>query len=132
MEYNIKWGNNNLDDNYIIMNYQALKSMIENLINTYKCPECKSSISEGNVDIIWAAWTNVNIDVECPKCRKHSMIKSQIIQMNINNIESLRSSLLDIKNLKSSIKHGINDSEITNLSKDLKSDSLNVSDLFEK
>ncbi|MDD3646219.1 MAG: hypothetical protein PHH06_02300 [Candidatus Gracilibacteria bacterium] len=114
------------------MNYQALKSMIENLIKTYKCPECKSSVTEENIDIVGAAGANVNIDVECPKCKKHSMIKSQIIQMNINSIEGLRNSIQNIKNLKSSIKHGINDSEITNLSKDLKSEHINVSDLFEK
>jgi hypothetical protein len=35
------------------MNFQSIKSMIESLVKTYKCPECSEWITETNVDIIW-------------------------------------------------------------------------------
>lgn len=119
------------------MNYQALKTMIESLIKSYKCPECSSSISDTNVDIIWAAWNNVNIDIECPKCKKHSIVKSQVIQMNVGNLWQLKDNLLNLKNNiwkpRLNVKHKtIKDKEIIDLSKDLKNDKLNASDLFGK
>ena len=109
------------------MNYQALKSMIESLIKSYKCNECGSNITEENIDIVWAAWNNVNIDIECPNCKKHAMVKSQVMQIDINNIKWLKNSLL---NLKNKIETPIKDEEMIKLSKDLKNRNLNVKDLF--
>jgi DNA-directed RNA polymerase subunit RPC12/RpoP len=88
------------------MNYQALKSMIDNLVKNYKCNECWSNITDNNIDIVWAAWNNVNIDIECPKCKKHAMLKSQVIQIDINNIKDLKNNLL---HLKSKIENPIRD-----------------------
>ena len=117
------------------MNYQALKSMIESLVTSYKCGECSSSITAANIDIMWAAWNNVNIDIQCPKCKKHSMVKSQIMQMNVENLEQLKQNLnqirWNIKNAKVSINtSSIKDKEIIDLSKELKNNKCEASDLF--
>lgn len=117
------------------MNYQALKTMIESILNSYKCAECGSSVTADNIDIMWAAWNNVNIDIECPKCKKHAMVKSQIMQMNVNNIEQLKENLDKIKgsllNLNTWIKSElIKDKDIIDLSKDLKNKNIEAWDLF--
>jgi len=109
------------------MNYQALKSMIDNLVKNYKCNECWSSITEKDIDIVWAAWNSVNIDVYCPKCKKHAMVKSQVLQIDITNFSGLKNTLLNINNKK---QNTIKDEEMIKLSKELKSRNLNAKDLF--
>jgi len=117
------------------MNYKALKWMIDNLTSTYTCPECSSNVEEGNVDIIWAAWTTINIDIECSNCGKHSMIKSEIITLDLSNIQNIpwlqwtfewvtsRHNLIDPKKI-------IKDEQIVELNKDLRKTNLWVEDLF--
>lgn len=120
------------------MNYQSLKWMIESIINSYKCPECKNMINENNIEIIWAAWNTVNIDIWCLNCWKHSMIKTEVLSIDLTNkwlsqesINKLRQNLLNLKPntwfKKSKI---INDEEIVNLNKNMKKQSFQVSDLF--
>lgn len=60
------------------MNFQTLKAMIENLIKSFTCPACNSAIAENSIEIIWAAGTTVNIDIECPNCKKHALIKAEL------------------------------------------------------
>lgn len=117
------------------MNFQALKWMIESLVQTYKCPNCDSGVSDENVDIIWAAWTNINIDLGCPNCDKHSMIKAEMLSfelwpINISkwNMIWLKNGLSKLKSTKNN-KYLIKDSEITALNKKLK-ELKEVSDLF--
>lgn len=121
------------------MNYQALKWMLESIVKTYKCPACGAEISENNVDIVWAAWTTVNIDIECAKCQKHSMIKAEMTQINLWEVNLSKDWLVWLKNTLEKIKDNlkqinnpnkIKDEEIINLSKDLKKDNLNISELF--
>lgn len=117
--------------------------MLESLVKVYKCPICNAEIIENSVDIVWAAWNTVNIDIECHNCKKHSMIKAEI-----NNVHLLPLSLWEtwvewfkknLQNIKSQIttsditanKNGkITDTEIVKLDKKLKEKNLNVSDLF--
>jgi len=110
------------------MNYQALKTMIESLVKTYKCKDCWSDITEENIDIVWAAWNNVNIDLECPKCNTHTMVKSQVVQIDLGNIKNLKNSLIS---LKTNIENPIKDEVMIKLSKDLKNRNLNAKDLFQ-
>lgn len=124
------------------MNYKTLKWMLESLVKVYKCPMCNAEINEDNVDIVWAAWNTVNIDIECHKCKKHSMIKAEINSINLvplnlweTWIEGLKKSLEDIKwqmtnNDNSNNDKIITDKEIVNLNKKLKDSNLNASDLF--
>ena len=119
------------------MNYQSLKWMIESLIKSYKCPECLSWINDVNIDIIWAAWTTLNIDIECAKCLKHSIVKTEVLSINLSNrglsednIMKLKKSLLSNNWWKISKKLIIKDEEIVDLNKNLKKNKLNVSDLL--
>jgi len=118
------------------MNYQALKWMLESLVKTYKCPSCDADIWENNVDIVWAAWNTVNIDIECIKCQKHSMIKAEITQIDLSriplikeNIEKLKNNLSKMSGASENSKR-IVDTEIVKLNKDLKAKNLNISDLL--
>jgi hypothetical protein len=124
------------------VNYQTLKWMIENFIKTYKCPSCSATTDESLVDIIGAAGNTINIDIECSACKKHSMIKAEVAQIDMSNISLAKDKINQIKNILQTISwngktmfqeqksESINDSEIVSLSKDLKARKLKVSDLF--
>ena len=112
------------------MIYEAMKWLVEWLVWSYKC-ECGSGITEWSIDVLWAAWESVNFDIMCPKCGKHWFIKSHLIMVDWNNVQLQNT----IETLKTKLTAGtetfnISDKEITDLSKDLKSKQINVSDLF--
>ncbi len=125
------------------MNFKALKGMIDSLVKTYKCPECSETVNDNNVDVIGAAGTTINIDIECPSCGKHSMIKSEVMSVDLSNmnmsadkVQQLKSSLEGLKwNVKASViwdlpNNGIKDDEIVDLNTDLKKSALSVDDLL--
>ncbi len=121
------------------MNFWALKWLVENVVANYKCPECNSEINDSNIDVVWAAWTTVNIDIECSNCWKHSMIKSEVMTFDLSKmpldeekIEWLKKELwtLKWKLLINNWKKLIKDEEIVDLNKNLKKSNLNVSELF--
>lgn len=119
------------------MNFQSLKWMIESIIVSYKCPECSSEVNETNIDIIWAAWSTINIDIECFNCGKHSMIKTEILSLELSNkwlnqenIEKIKKSLIALNANLISKQSIIKDDIIVNLNKDLKKEQFNVTDLF--
>lgn len=128
-----------LDDNYVIMNFQSLKSMIDSLVKTYKCPECGHDVNESNVDIIWAAGNTINIDVECPSCKKHSMVRTEVLAVDLSNpevakwkLELIKWALNEIKRKKQAeTKNAIKDKDIIDLNKSLKNENFSASDLFE-
>lgn len=137
------------------MNFKALKWMIDSLVKTYKCPECGNEVNDNNVDVIGAAGTTINIDVECPNCGKHSMIKSEVMSLDLTNQNITPDKLQQIKNtlgkLNGNIKAefvnwnqeealkikdtkkletSIKDKEIIELNTELKQEELNVEDLL--
>lgn len=139
------------------MNFKALKWMIESLVKTYKCPECWAEVNDNNVDVVWAAGTTINIDIECPNCGKHSMIKSEVMSLDLTKANitpeqlvqlqkrlgklwgNVRAEIVDTawnkKDLEDMVQekkseNAIKDEEIIELNNELKNDSLNVSDLF--
>jgi len=118
------------------MNYKALKWMIDNLTSTYTCPECSSNVEDGNVDIIWAAGTTINIDVECSNCGKHSMIKSEIITLDLSKIQNIAWLQGSIEWVIAPNKPAVDpkllikDEQIVELNKNLKKTNLWVEDLF--
>jgi endogenous inhibitor of DNA gyrase (YacG/DUF329 family) len=71
--------------------------MIDSLVKTYKCPECGNEVNDNNVDVIGAAGTTINIDVECPGCGKHSMIKSEVMSLDLTNQNITAEKLQQIK-----------------------------------
>lgn len=113
------------------MIYEAMKGLVEWLVNWYKC-ECGGRVWEWNIDIVWAAGNTVNFDLICPKCGKHWMIKSQLVLLDQNWLSNIQHSIQDIKEKliwKSEVKQ-ISDNEIVSLWKDLQEKQINVSDLF--
>ncbi len=115
------------------MIYSALKWLVNWLKTSYKCPDCNESISEWDIDIVWAAWNTVNFDIVCPKCGKHWIVKSQLVMLDVNWLSEMKHSIENIKeklNPENS-KSQITDNEIVELDKDLKNKQINASDLFE-
>lgn len=125
------------------MNYQVFKSMLDVLVKTYKCPFCQADVWENNIEIVWAAGTTMNIDVACPECKKHSIVKAEVAHIDAKMMNfNPNSSLEDIKSNLSSIlkkdleidqnksKNSIKDKDIVSLSKDLQLEDIKIEDLF--
>jgi len=118
------------------MNYQALKWILESLLQTFKCPNCFSQVYDSDVDIVWTAWPYINIDIECSSCNKHSMVKAEVVsfdwpKINISkeNLNNLKENLFNLKNLNINSISTIKDEEIVDLNRNLKK-TAEVSDLF--
>ena len=43
-------------------------------------------MNERHIDIIGAAGNTVNIDINCPSCKKHFMAKTEVMQMDVANL----------------------------------------------
>ena len=134
------------------MNFGMLKNMVENIVSSYKCPFCNSTeISEKHIDIVWAAGNTVNIDMECPSCKKHFMAKTEVMHMEVGNmnadkIAKLQQSLLvlkwklwdniditsDIENTHHDHKNTIKDEDIVQLNSEMKKDNISAEDLFKE
>ena len=119
------------------MNFQSLKWMIDTLVKTFNCPECNSEVNDSSVDIMWAAGSTINIDIMCPNCWKHSMVKTEVLAIDLSakgisaeNIEKLKKSLMSWNSKMDINVSKIKDDEIKGLNNDLNKDDLNVSDLF--
>ncbi len=131
------------------MNFQSLKSMVDSLVQTYICPTCNSWVDDRSVEVVWTAGTNINIEVACPNCWKHSIVRAQVFSLDVplNNlnpeqIDELQERLEDIhKNglqlegeadfpKKRINKDAIKDIQITELNKDLKKRNFSVTDMF--
>lgn len=130
----------------LFMNFGMLKNMVENLVSSYTCPFCSSkTISEQNIDIVWAAGNTVNIDMHCPSCDRHFMAKTELVQMEISSlsaekIQQIKNSLialkwkmwgnLDIKTSETVQENPLKDESILDLHKELQKKWCNISDLF--
>ena len=122
------------------MNYQILKSIIDSIIKNFKCEACSSNITEWNIEIVWAAWTTLNLDLVCPTCNKHNMVRAEVSHLNMGQIgdinkikENLTNALKNISQVKMDNKRKdikIDDKEIIDLRKKLKQDNIWVWDIF--
>ena len=134
------------------MNFQSLKSMIDNLIQTYNCTSCNSSVNESNVEVVGTAGSNVNIEIECPQCEKHTIVRAQVYALDIpvtnfspEQIDELKEKLTKngkmtpevLQTLDQSLwsipenKDAIKDVSIISLNKKLKTKNVSISDMFE-
>ena len=107
-----------------------MKAMLDALIKSYKCPHCQQAAREDHTEIIGAAGNTINVNVSCTQCKKSSMIKAEVAQIQLNDI-----SPSDIQNIgqKQGYRRSskvINDEEIVSLSKNLGDTELSASDLF--
>ncbi len=131
------------------MNYQAMKSVLDIIIKSYKCPFCNSQIWEDLVEIVWAAGTSINMSMWCAKCKKSVVLQANLMPVNkmINidkdKLEALKKKFMEVANLKikvnsmkktinwvKEIENFINDEDIVNFSKKLKQKNVNISDIF--
>jgi len=108
------------------MNFQSLKGMIDTLTQTFKCPECSAEVNDSTIDIVGAAGTTINIDIECYNCWRHSMVRSEVYSIDLKNnplAKNIPSKKLMKKNL-------IKDEQIVDLNKNLNQKDISISDLF--
>ena len=127
------------------MNYQMFKSIIDSLIKNFTCPNCNSTAQENNIDIVWAAWSTVNIDIWCATCGKHTMVKAEMAQVDLWDVSNFDANKIDMlkiwlkKQLETKLKWIIenpkekiliNDNEIINLKNILKKENIKVQDFF--
>ncbi len=118
------------------MNYLTLKNLLETITKTYKCPWCQSGIDESNIDIMWTAWNTINIDLECKKCWKHSIMRADINyveekKLNKDFLDKIKQSLNEIKNKKNP-KNKLKDNDISELNKKIRTKNIDIKKLFEE
>ncbi|MDD2487049.1 MAG: hypothetical protein PHS92_01650 [Candidatus Gracilibacteria bacterium] len=117
------------------MNYLILKSIIEATIANFKCKNCDSGISEGNLNILGTAGNNINMEIVCPNCKVQGVVKAEFGMLNNNNLKNPDF----INNLKTyfngnkedSSLESIKDEDILNLRKGLNNSS-SIEDFFKK
>lgn len=122
------------------MNYNIFKTLVDVLIKTYKCPNCHAEINENSIDIVGAAGTTINVDIWCPSCKQHSIIKAEATQVNVNtmnfwanpNIDSIKRWLTDLIANKNKIsnENAIKDNDIVSLAKKINQTEFKLDDLF--
>lgn len=85
------------------MNFWMLKNMVENILQNYSCPYCGAKdMDERHIDIMGAAGNTVNIDINCPSCKRHFMAKTEVMQLDMGNISSEK--LASIQNALQALK----------------------------
>ena len=112
--------------------------MIDSIVQSYKCPECTVGVNEGNIDIIWAAGTTINIDITCEGCGKHSMVKTEVVSLDLSGknlspelVNKLKQTLSwNSIQLTKNTAECIKDEEIVDLNKDLRKNKLDVTELL--
>ncbi len=121
------------------MNYQLLKNLLDSLVLNFKCPECFEGVKDNNIEVVWAAWNSINLDILCQKCQKHTFIKAEANQLNIWNIMNLKWLSKEeiakkiIWNIKKEIpKNEIKENQILELRDIFKTKNINVTDFLWK
>jgi hypothetical protein len=122
------------------MNYNVFKTLVDVLVKTYKCPNCSAEVNENSIDIVGAAGSTINVDIACPTCKQHSIIKAEATQVNANmmdfwanpNLESIKKSLSNLLVNRNRVvnENPIKDADIVSLNKDFKNPEIRVEDLF--
>lgn len=113
------------------MNFQALEWLISSIISGYNCENCKSKIDKNNINIKDINWTSVILEIDCFTCSRKSIIKSEVVSLDLTKYLSEEQLSTIQKTLKKDNKNNITDKEIVELNKNLKKQNINVSDLFE-
>lgn len=114
------------------MNFEALNWLINSILDWYLCPHCWAKVDKRSISIKSIDWNSVTLDIFCKVCKKNSIIKSEIVSIDLTKYLNehqlgILKNTLDKEKIKT---ENISDSEIVRLDKDLKKENVNVSDLF--
>jgi transcription elongation factor Elf1 len=124
------------------MDYKLLKALLDNILENFKCQNCNSKTSEENIEIIWVAWKNVNLNVKCSSCSKSSIIKAQANEVKLNwldkqKLDFIKSQLekrlggkANINIVEDTSISSIENTQINELGKKLKQDDTSIEDLL--
>lgn len=123
------------------MNLDALNWLVKSIISNFKCWNCKSWAWSKNINIKNIDWKSVLLDIICPSCWKSSLVKSEVVSLDVNKLNLSQEQLdaikkkIDLNNNKkinsnNKNKMTISDNLIVELNNDLKKEKLSVSDLF--
>ncbi len=108
--------------------------MIDNLVQTYTCPSCQSEVNDTNVEVVWTAWTNINVEVGCPNCGKHAIVRAQVFTLDLPSLNISQEQLEWLKGQIGTIdmrnKNAIKDEQIVELNKTIKKNNCSVEELF--
>jgi len=121
------------------MNYEALKLLVKSLVWNFRCIPCSWTITEKDIFLISLDWQKIVLEVICPTCSKKSLIKSEVMSVdltktNLSNeqIAMLKNTIENSNNIKiKNSQWNINDNLIVELNKDLKKEKVSVTDLFD-
>ncbi|MDD3145365.1 MAG: hypothetical protein PHV23_04610 [Candidatus Gracilibacteria bacterium] len=120
------------------MNYEALKLLIKSLVGNFRCVTCSGSIEEKDIFLMSIEGQKIVLEVLCPSCSKKSIIKSEVMSVDLTKSSLSKEQIVMLKNtiennnglkIRNS-QNTINDNLIVELNKDLKKEKLNVMDLF--
>lgn len=120
------------------MNYEALKLLISSLVTNFKCTNCTSNVTEKDISLLGIEWQKIVLDIKCPSCDKKTLIKSEVVSVDLTKMNLSREQISLLKNKIETTnaakivnsQTNINDKFIVDLNRDLKKENLNVSDLF--
>ena len=114
------------------MNFEALNWLINSILDWYLCPHGWAKVDKRNINIKNIDWNAVTLDIFCKVCKKNSIVKSEIVSIDLaKHLNEQQLGVLKNTLNKGKLKIGnISDSEIVKLDKDLKKENVNVSDLF--
>jgi len=133
------------------MIFEALQWTVNQLIEQYECPECESNIEAKDINIIWAAWETINMEVCCPECESREYVEAKVFTLDLSQIvknyinsEWLKDKIKNIENYKNEISDvssllenkeeqkntQIKDEQIVEMNKILKTKRFSVNDLF--
>lgn len=113
------------------MNFEALNWLINSILRSHKCGFCKNKPKKEDINIKNINWSEVFLEINCPKCQKTSYIKTEVMEIDLkkylteNQLNELKWKIFSKKS-----NNKISKGEISKLTQDLKKENLNVSDLF--
>ncbi len=116
-----------------------MKNLIESLIQNFTCPDCSQKVNDTNAEVVWAAWNAVNLDLICPNCGKHTMVRAEMQNISLQSLpgfDKVRETVS--KELKTRLtkawikdsKNKLNDKVIVDVNNLLKQENINVDDFL--
>lgn len=124
------------------MNYKLLKALLENILENFQCQNCNSKTSEENIEIIWVAWKNVNLNIKCDTCKKSSIIRAEANEVKLNWLDKQKLDLIkaqlekrlgnkaNINIIEQTDVDSIEDAQILELDKRLQEKGTSIEDLL--